>query len=220
VNFFPTTSQEWAARLMGIIVMILSLSVHEWAHAFSAFQLGDDTAQREGRLTLNPLSHIDPFGTLLLPLLGVPLGWAKPVPFNPARFRRGVSMAWGTMITKAAGPLSNLVLAVGCAVGLGFLLRGQGRTGTEHEAVRALLVNGLMMNVGLAVFNMLPIHPLDGAGVLEPFIPRGLREAWNGYLRVGPLLLMVVLVTGGVLLSAPIGLVQGVLVNLVRTIAA
>jgi Zn-dependent protease len=220
VNFFPTSSQEWAARLMGIIVMILSLSVHEWAHAFSAFKLGDDTAEREGRLTLNPLSHIDPFGTLLLPLLGVPLGWAKPVPFNPARFRRGVSMAWGTMITKIAGPASNLILAVGCAVGLGFLLRGQGRTGAEHEAVRALLVNGLMMNVGLAVFNMLPIHPLDGAGVLEPFIPRGLRDAWNSYLRVGPLLLMVVLVTGGVLLSAPIGLVQGVLVNLVRSIAA
>src|SRR4051794_25825024 len=96
------------------IVIILSLSVHEFGHAFAAFKLGDDTAERQGRMTLNPLAHIDPFGTLLLPFmlslsgLGA-FGWAKPVPYNPTRFRRTISMRTGSMIVAAAGPAMNLV---------------------------------------------------------------------------------------------------------------
>src|SRR5688572_26569558 len=96
---------------MMLIPLVLSLTVHEWAHAMSAYRLGDDTAAREGRLTLNPIVHIDPLGTLLLPLMGVPFGWAKPVPVVPTRFRRDVNMSTGMMITAAAGPFSNLVLA-------------------------------------------------------------------------------------------------------------
>ena len=209
-SLFPTTPQEWAGRVMGVIVLILSLTVHEWAHAFSAFRLGDDTAEREGRLTLNPMSHIDPIGTLLFPMLGLPLGWARPVPFNPARFRRGVSMAWGTMITKAAGPLSNLLLVSLGAAALVLLFPGRG----GHQAAFELARQVLLMNVGLAVFNLLPVHPLDGAGVLEPFIPRSLRGAWESYLRAGPILLMLVLVTGGVFLSGPIGSLSNALVQL------
>src|SRR5689334_23219884 len=102
------------AGIKYLIPLILSLTVHEWAHAYSAFRLGDDTASRQGRLTLNPIPHIDPIGTILCPLLGIPFGWAKPVPVNPLRFNRGVSMRTGMMITAAAGPLSNLVLAVLC----------------------------------------------------------------------------------------------------------
>jgi Zn-dependent protease len=217
---FPSSPQAWAETLMRLIVMILSLSVHEWAHAWSAFRLGDDTALREGRLTLNPLSHIDPVGTLLLPLMGVPLGWARPVPFNPARFRRGVSMQWGTTLTKAAGPLSNLVLALLCAVGREILRRAHPGSSLDLASVDTLLDMGLTMNVGLALFNLLPIHPLDGAGVVAPLVPARLQGAWENYLRVGPLLLMVVIVTGGVFLAGPIGAVRGVLENLVRTIAA
>lgn len=82
-------------RFVMLIPVILSLAVHEWAHAWCAFKLGDDTAKRLGRLSFNPLVHIDPVGTLLLPLLGVPFGWAKPVPFNPLRFREGVNKKWG-----------------------------------------------------------------------------------------------------------------------------
>src|SRR5262249_40137549 len=98
-------------RILYLIPMVLSLTVHEWAHAYPGFRLGDDTAAREGRLTLNPLPHMDPIGTFLLPLLKVPFGWAKPVPVNPLRFRRDVTMRTGMMITAAAGPLSNLALA-------------------------------------------------------------------------------------------------------------
>ena len=81
---------------MVLIPMLLSLTVHEWAHAWSAYRLGDDTASMQGRLTLNPIAHIDPIGTLILPLLGIPFGWAKPVPVNPTRFRRGVGMSTGS----------------------------------------------------------------------------------------------------------------------------
>src|SRR5580698_8792478 len=108
-----------------LIPLILSLTVHEWAHAYSAFRLGDDTAARQGRLTLNPIPHIDPFGTILCPLLGIPFGWAKPVPVNPVRFNREISMRAGMMITAAAGPLSNLVLAVLCSALAGLLGRFQ-----------------------------------------------------------------------------------------------
>src|SRR5512147_1844508 len=91
------------------ITFLIAFTVHEYAHAWSAYRLGDDTAARMGRLTLNPLAHIDPIGTVLLPLLRVPFGWAKPVPVNPARFRPDVPMARGMMITAAAGPASNIV---------------------------------------------------------------------------------------------------------------
>src|SRR5215831_21359818 len=108
---------------MILIPLLLSLTVHEWAHAWSAYRLGDDTASMQGRLTLNPIAHIDPIGTLILPLLGVPFGWAKPVPVNPTRFRRGVNMSRGMMITAAAGPLSNVALAVLSAIALGLIAR-------------------------------------------------------------------------------------------------
>ena len=108
---------------MILIPLLLSLTVHEWAHAWSAYRLGDDTASMQGRLTLNPIAHIDPVGTLVLPLLGIPFGWAKPVPVNPTRFRRGVNMSTGMIITAAAGPLSNVVLALLSAVAFGLIAR-------------------------------------------------------------------------------------------------
>ncbi|MBL8923489.1 MAG: site-2 protease family protein [Myxococcaceae bacterium] len=197
--------------------MILSLTVHEWAHAFSAWKLGDDTALREGRLTLNPLVHIDPVGTLLLPLLGVPFGWAKPVPVNPARFRRDVNMSTGMAITAFAGPLSNLVLAILCAVGLGVLIRAEGQASSSSPFF-LLLLSGLQLNVALALFNLLPIYPLDGSRVVERFVPYRLRDQWETFKRFSPLVLMGVLVLGGGLLAGPQAFVRGLLIDLVRAI--
>src|SRR5262252_9131058 len=117
---------------MILVPLLLSLTVHEWAHAYSAHRLGDDTAERQGRLTLNPIPHIDLVGTLLLPLLGVPFGWAKPVPVNPARFKRTVNMRTGMLITAAAGPFSNLVLAILAAVILGIIHRTAPHLFVEH----------------------------------------------------------------------------------------
>src|SRR5512145_2668698 len=114
------SSNQLLATIVAYIPVQLSLSVHEWAHARVAFALGDDTAAREGRLTLNPIVHMDLLGTLI-PLMGVPFGWAKPVPVNPARFRRTVPMRTGMMLTAAAGPLSNVALAILCFAVLALL---------------------------------------------------------------------------------------------------
>jgi Zn-dependent protease len=162
--------------------------VHEWAHAYSAFRLGDDTAQRLGRLTLNPLSHIDPFGTLLVPLLA-PFGWAKPVPVNTARFRPGVNMRRGMMITAAAGPFSNVVLACVCVA----LLFAMLRMSIRNDAIELLLTQGFQLNIGLAVFNMLPIPPLDGSRVADGLMPLRFRPAWESFTKYGPLLLLALM---------------------------
>lgn len=207
---------DLAENLLTLPVLILSLTVHEWAHAWSAWKLGDDTASREGRLTLNPMPHIDLLGTIVLPLLGAPIGWAKPVPVNPSRFRRSVNMSAGMAITASAGPLSNLVLAVGCAVGLGLMFR----FGGMHKGpLQQLLIRGLFMNVALAVFNLIPIPPLDGSRIVDHFVPAKHREAWDSFARFAPILLVVVIVAGAAVLAGPINAVTGVLVNLVFSIA-
>src|SRR5262249_30519600 len=134
-------------RIMYFVPLLLSLTVHEWAHAWSAWRLGDDTAAMQGRLTLNPPAHMDPIGTLILPLAGVPFGWAKPVPVNPLRFRRGISMRGGMMITAAAGPVSNLLIALGCAVALGIALRF-GLIGVRPGGGVRLVTIAIQMNMG------------------------------------------------------------------------
>ena len=180
-------------RVMIIIPLILSLTVHEWAHAWSAHLLGDDTASRQGRLTLDPLVHIDPIGTLLLPIMGVPFGWAKPVPVNPARFTRKISMAKGLLLTAAAGPASNVVLAFLCTVLLAVLFRTAPEWLLRNAAVFYLLRYGLLLNLSLAVFNMLPIPPLDGSRVAEGLLPYRWRGIWERYARYGALVLLAVI---------------------------
>ena len=178
--------EGWLAeRLIWLVALWLSLAVHEWAHAWSAFRLGDDTAARLGRLTLDPLAHIDPVGTLLLPLLGVPFGWAKPVPINPARFHRGVSLRAGIALTAAAGPAANLALtliAVGALAALGAIAPAWAAPGA---APRALLETVALLNLSLAIVNAVPVPPLDGSRVLEAWLPARLEPAWRAFLRLG-----------------------------------
>jgi Zn-dependent protease len=205
-------------RVMLLIPLVLSLSVHEFAHAWSAWKLGDDTAAMQGRLTLNPMSHIDPIGTLLLPLLGIPFGWAKPVPVNPARFRRDVSMTTGMMITAIAGPLSNLLLAIASAVSYGLTLRWAPQALEANKGLDQFLLIVVGMNVALAVFNMLPVPPLDGSRVVEGVLPYRLRGAWERVVQLSPLLLVGVVFFGQGLIAGPIGYVQAWLYNLMLTL--
>ena len=162
--------------------LLISLSVHEFAHAWMATRLGDSTASNEGRLTLSPVSHIDPIGSIVFPLIlissgmGV-FGWAKPVPFVPSRFRRGVSMRRGAAMTAAAGPLSNLLLA-GLAL---LLLRVVLSTGLgDSEFLVRLLHAMFQLNVLLAVFNLVPLPPLDGSYLL-PASMDGIKESLEQY---------------------------------------
>ena len=175
------TPETLALGLTHYVVLLFSLSVHESAHGWMALQMGDDTAARQGRVTLNPLSHIDPIGTVMIPLLqifwgGVPLlGWAKPTPVGAHNFRR---LARGHVLVAGAGPASNILLALLFTAGLFVGLRSGVR---EVEPLMALLVTGVQMNVVLAIFNLVPLPPLDGSWVASWGLP---REIANHYDRV------------------------------------
>jgi Zn-dependent protease len=177
-------------RVALFIPVLLSLSVHEWAHAWVAFRLGDDTAMRLGRLTLNPIAHIDPIGTVLLPLLGVPFGWAKPVPVNPLRFDASVNMMSGMALVAAAGPLSNFALA---ALAVAALVGGATLAPTVlagSPGLFQLLYSFALINVALGVFNLFPIPPLDGSRVVEAWVPDRLRPTWDAYASMAPMFLI------------------------------
>lgn len=186
-------------RATSFIPVLLSLTVHEWAHAWTAWRLGDDTAKMLGRVSLNPVDHIDPVGTLLLPLLGVPFGWAKPVPINPVRFRTRISMPMGVLITAAAGPISNLLLAIGGCAALAAMTSfarlddAMGFDPRAYTTVLQFLKFLVTVNVLLACFNLLPIPPLDGSRIVDAVIPSAIRPFWSRFCALGPLLLAAII---------------------------
>jgi len=170
----------WVSHLsrgtwLRLAVLIPAIILHEVSHGVVALAFGDDTAKRAGRLTLNPIAHVDPVGSVALPLLlavaGAPVfGWAKPVPVNPRNLRNPRQQ---TLLVSLAGPATNIVLAVGAAV----VLRGA----THSSLPIDLAVQFGIINVVLATFNLIPIPPLDGSAVIERFLP---ATWWPGWLRL------------------------------------
>ncbi len=214
LNFDPRRT------LMLFVPLILSLAVHEFAHAWAAYRLGDDTAARAGRLTLNPFAHADLVGTILLPLLGIPFGWAKPVPINPLRFRRDVGMGTGMALTAAAGPISNLVLAVLATTAYALLARFAPDLVGRGAGVRQLLQTAIVLNVNLALFNLIPIPPLDGSRIVDGFMPLRLRPQWDQVMAFSPFLLIAVFVFAGRIIGGPSDFVVGLLSQLFNSIRA
>lgn len=179
-----------------IAVLIMSVVVHEVAHAWQARREGDDTADRLGRITLNPLPHLDLVGSIIVPLMlhlggsGFLFGWAKPVPVNPANYR---SPVWGDIRVSLAGIVSNLVLAVLATVGLAIVLKMDAVTGGVGTVGRMLaggLYYGVLINLILAFFNLIPIPPLDGSHVVFHMLPRDLALRYRATGRYGILILM------------------------------
>lgn len=173
------------AIVVGFIAILISMTLHEAMHAFVSHWLGDDTARVNGRLTLNPLSHIDPITTVALPLLLIaigapPFGAAKPVPFNPYKVKYG---EYGAALVGIAGPLTNLVLAIVGAV----LLRAGVDVRMPHEflGLTSAMALFVIINVGFFVFNMIPFPPLDGSRVLYAFAPRGLQRVMESIEAMG-----------------------------------
>lgn len=219
-------SSQDAIRLIALtlVVMVLSLTVHECAHAWVARKLGDDTAERQGRLSLSPVTHIDVLGTLIIPVLGALtggfafIGWARPTPVNPARFRRGVNMRSGMALVAAAGPASNIVLASISAAAYSLLEHQHSAvlwSGEHRSGVGALLIALFQINVGLATFNLLPIPPLDGSRLL----PRSFDELQARLAPFSFIVLLVVLNVGPlrhVLLEIPRDLLSDAIATVFR----
>src|SRR5947209_12660765 len=158
-------------------------------HAYTAHRLGDDTGRLLGRMSLNPMAHLDPFGTLLLVLAG--FGYGKPVPFNESRLRS----AMGVTFVALAGPLANLVLAALCAIPLRF--SAASLLGGAYEEILTAIV---LWNCVLAIFNLVPIPPLDGANVVYGLLPPRQQYSWRQFQQYGPILLLLLLFFGGRLL--------------------
>jgi Zn-dependent protease len=195
------------ALLIAFVVLIFSLTVHEAAHAWSASRLGDETARRLGRVSLNPLVHIDPIGTLLLPLVAILgnlpiIGWAKPTPVNPRNLRH--PRRDGILVT-AAGPASNLVIAVLGSVALRLIPASDpSASGMDVSSpLAALAVQLVDINLLLALFNMIPVPPLDGGRVVAGLLPPVLAIRYNQLGRFGFLIIYGLMLTG--VLAAMIG---------------
>lgn len=181
-------------------VILLSMTLHEAMHGFVAFALGDDTAKREGRLTLNPIKHIDPFLTILLPVMlaivGGPIfGGAKPVPFNPDRVRYD---EWGAALVALAGPLTNFVLA--------FVLFGVYAVAGAPDGLGGdILLLAVQVNLGFFVFNMIPLPPLDGSRVLYALAPEFVRRGMEAIERFGIIFILLIVVAASPVIAQIMG---------------
>jgi Zn-dependent protease len=172
------------------ITLVLAFTVHEFSHAFVADRFGDNTPRLAGRLTLNPLAHLDVFGSLMLLIAG--FGWAKPVPINP--FLLNLRSRWAEMWVSLAGPLSNLGLAILAAIilRLGIFPHDVNTTGLLPSPY-LFLIEFLIINITLAIFNLIPISPLDGEKVLTPFLPPSFADFMNRVRPYGPLFLLILI---------------------------
>lgn len=195
------------ALLASIPGVLIAITFHEYAHGLAAYKLGDNTAKDEGRLSLNPLAHLDPIGTLMLLFAG--FGWGKPVHVDPRNYTRKISMEKGEAIVSLAGPLMNIILAfiftlIYCAIykfaGTGFL------HSTVGSVLMLLIFYTISTNVGLGVFNLIPLPPLDGSKIIMPFLPYKAKEFFVNNEQIFYLIFVVIWITGiaGMIISPAI----------------
>lgn len=206
------TQQDMLQMLVRLIIIMLILPLHEFAHAWTAHKLGDDTASYRGRMTLNPIAHIDPIGALLLLFTG--FGWAKPVPIDPTRFNRKHSVRFGVAVTALAGPVSNLLAALIGMIGLRiYLISGVYQRYLEEAAAQESVRNTpwfiylclfyfVIINIGLALFNLIPIPPLDGSKVVGYFTSAKVDRWFIQNQQIVRIVFLVIIFTG--LLSTPL----------------
>ena len=214
---------NWSEILLLLPAVIIALSCHEYAHARVAYSLGDPTAKIQGRMTINPLRHLDPVGTLML--LFFHFGWAKPVPINPYNFRRVNNKHFGTLLVSLAGPVMNLLLAVLGSLLMVLLLKGVMPlfSSTGNDTLVSFFINLFyflllfsQINIVLAVFNLIPLPPLDGSKILAGLLPMRWADKFYQYERYGWIIMVLLLMTGALsrLIGPIIGAFERVIFNI------
>jgi len=209
-------------RIFGIVVLLFSIVIHEYAHGWQALKCGDSTARDLGRLTLNPIPHIDPLGTIIVPAIlflsgsGFLFGWAKPVPVNPYNFNNpGID----NVKVSAAGPVSNIILAVmftaGCIAAIIIF---------NSRLLFGIFSFGIQINLILALFNLIPLAPLDGSHIVEYYIPQEMQQSYQRFQSAGPIILLFLIMSGMffgrsllfMIIGPPLNFLYGILMNIVR----
>ena len=207
-------------KLLGLIISIpavlIAITFHEFAHAFAADKLGDDTPRRQGRLSLNPLHHLDPVGSLLLLFAG--FGWGKPVEINPRNFNRNISMEKADAIVSIAGPLMNLFLAIVFTLIYCAIVKFAPKVliGNTGGAIQLLLMSIVSINIGLGVFNLIPLPPLDGSKVIMPFLPAKAKSFFIEREQIFYIVFVILWITGlaGYIISPAITFIYKWIINL------
>ncbi len=203
--------------LLSIPGVLVAITFHEFAHGFVAYKLGDNTAKDEGRLSLNPLDHLDPIGTLMLLFAG--FGWGKPVHVNPRNYTRKISMEKGEAIVSSAGPIMNILLAIIFTL-IYFAVKKYASvaflSSTVGGIILLLIVSIISTNIGLGVFNLIPLPPLDGSKIIMLFLPYKAKEFFVNNEQIFSLIFVVLWVTGiaGIIITPVINWVTSGILNL------
>ena len=201
--------------LIGIPGVLIAITFHEFAHGFAAYKLGDNTAKNEGRLSLNPLDHLDPIGTLMLLFAG--FGWGKPVHVNPTNYTRKISMEKGEAIVSIAGPLMNIILAFIFAIIYAAIYKFAGAEFLESTVgyiITLLIASTISINIGLGVFNLIPLPPLDGSKIIMPFLPYNAKQWFRNNEYIFYIIFVVIWITGiaSIIISPAItGITNGIM---------
>ncbi len=212
---------ELLALLLTLPGVIVAITFHEFAHGFVAYKLGDNTAKNEGRLSLNPLDHLDPIGSLMLLFAG--FGWGKPVHVNPRNYTRKISMEKGEAIVSAAGPIMNFLLAIIFTLIYYAIYKFAGSqflSSTVGGIIMLLISYTISINIGLGVFNLIPLPPLDGSKIIMPFLPYKAKEWFTNNEQLFSLVFVVLWITGiaGTIISPAINLVTTGILSLGKLI--
>ena len=207
--------------LLSIPGVLIAITFHEFAHGFVAYKLGDNTAKNEGRLNLNPFSHLDPLGTAMMIFAG--FGWGKPVNVNPRNYSRKISMEKGEALVSLAGPMINFILAIVFSfiyyaiykiVGMVFI------TTTVGEVLMLLISSTVAINMGLGIFNLIPLPPLDGSKIIMPILPYKTKQWFKNNEQIFYIVFVIIWVTGvaGKIISPIIAAGTEAVMNFVKII--
>lgn len=221
LSSYLTNTSSLIGLLLTIPGVLIAITFHEFAHAFAADKLGDDTPRRQGRLSLNPLDHLDPVGSIMLLFAG--FGWGKPVEVDSRNFNRDISMDKANAIVSVAGPVMNFVLAIVFAIIYGALakfLHAQIATSQVLQILMTMIGFTISINVGLGVFNLIPLPPLDGSKVIKPFLPHNAKVWFENHEEMFYIVFVVLWITGiaGNIISPVIRFVYQLIMNLIGVI--